>query len=99
MENEKTWLENSRDSWLESAKHDKRQAMASFVIAASGAFMAGEGTMLALDGRPVGILLAGGGALLSAGFGRMGKQELTGAMRTQAQAGVRQYQIEQLEGS
>lgn len=58
MNSQKVPLEVSRDFWAESAAHDRKQFLSSFVIAATGIVLVGVGIKTALDSDIAGGFLA-----------------------------------------
>lgn len=97
MSSQRKFLEESIDSYRESARHDKNQFLASFVIAATGIALAGVGIGSMINGN-----IAGGAAELGIGstmavvFGQLGLKDVRSFTDMTAQIAVRQYQIEQL---
>ena len=97
MSSQRESLEESRDFWQESAKHDKKQFLASLVIAATGVTLVSVGIGTIVKGD-----LAGGALEIAVGAGlaapsvKMGLDEIQDFADMTAQTAVRQSQIDEL---
>ncbi len=97
MKRQRESLEESIDSWAESARHDRKQFLASFAIAATGVGVFGIGIKTALSGDvPGGVLEMGIGGGLAATFGKIGLGEVQDFADMTAQTAVRQNQLDEL---
>ncbi|HLB66429.1 MAG TPA: hypothetical protein VJJ78_02450 [Candidatus Saccharimonadales bacterium] len=97
MKNQRETLEESRDSWTESASHDRKQFLASFAITATGIVLVGIGIKTALSGDVSGgVLEMGVGGGLATTFGKMGLSEVQDFANMTAQTAVRQSQLDEL---
>ncbi|HUD03416.1 MAG TPA: hypothetical protein VMR51_01390 [Patescibacteria group bacterium] len=97
MSSQKEFLEESRDSWSESAKHDRKQFLASFTIAATGLALAGVGIGTAFSGDVIGgVIEIGVGGALAFASARQGLGEVQDFAEMTAQTAVRQSQIDEL---
>lgn len=97
MRSEKEFLTDSRDSWQESANHDKKQALASFAIAASGISLATSGAIAGFEGAPViGIPAFLVGVAVSIHSYRDAKFEIERAMKMQGLADIKQHELDNL---
>lgn len=96
MNTRREFLIESRDSWKESANHDRKQFLASFAIAATGLTLAGVGigTMIGGDVGGAIELVVGGG--MAVAFGKTGISEVQDFADMTAQTAVRQSQINEL---
>jgi|SRR3989344_4828557 len=100
MSDRKQQLSESRDFWQESAKHDKRQALASFAVAACGVSAATVGALASIEGEPIiGVpaIVVGAGLLIS-GY-RQARSEIESAMDVQGLVAIRQHELDKLEPS
>ncbi|MDB5170676.1 MAG: hypothetical protein JWO35_370 [Candidatus Saccharibacteria bacterium] len=97
MSSQKELLEGSRDFWSESIKHDKKQLLASFAMAATGLTVVGIGVRTIIGGDAVGGLIElGVGGALAIALGKQGLDEVQDFADMIAQTAIRQNKIDQL---
>lgn len=97
MSSQKEALVESRDFWRESARHDRKQFLASFAMAAAGLTLAGVGISTMASGDIAGGALEfviGGG--YAAAFTKTGLDEVQDFADMTALTAVRQSQINEL---
>lgn len=97
MDNRIELLEESRNSWQESAEHDKKQFLASFAMTATGAFLTGVGTNATIDkdvrGGITGIAI---GAIMAISSAKVVMEEIHDFAEMSARANTRQQQINEI---
>lgn len=97
MKSKREVLEESIGNWAESARHDRKQFLASFAIAATGIGLVGIGIKTALSGDvPGGVFEMGFGGGIATTFGKIGLSEIQDFAEMTALTEVRQNQLNEL---
>lgn len=97
MTNRRELLEESKDSWIKSARHDKSQFLASFALTAVGIGLAGVGVKTALSGDVGGgIIEISAGTGITGLFGGLAVSEVEDYAHSTAQIVAKQHQIDEL---
>ncbi len=99
MNNRVSSSEESRDSWLESVDHDKKQLLGSLAISGMGLLLAGVGiARIITGGEPAegGFEVAVGSGLAFMG-GRLARNEFRMLLGAHAVAAQRQLELDSLD--
>jgi hypothetical protein len=97
MANQRELLEESKDSWIRSARHDKFQFLGSFALTAVGIGLAVVGVKTGLSGDVGGsIIEISAGTGLTGLFGSLGASEIEDFIDSRDQVIAMQRQIDGL---
>ena len=97
MSSKKDFLKESRDSWLECARGDRIQFLASLAITAAGFVVVGVGLDTLISGNLGGTLELAAGSVVAIAFGKISLNGIQNFADMTAITAVRQSQIDELD--